>query len=146
MTAALFQGIKMPDGANFEVLTEDEGDPEMLYTAQLAAAGLSIIVQSPTGKFSMLDGSILQINPLVVAVSISEAILFNRADQGTKIRLMHAVHAVLKVLTNFAPPSIQTQLLPTRMLKDRDTQPGTDDLVVARVLVFEATEVPLTLS
>jgi hypothetical protein len=145
----LFQGLKMPDGADFDVLTEDEGEPEMLFTQQVAQAGLCILVQSPTGKLTSTDGGlVLEANPLVLAVSISEAVIFNRDPNGTgtKVRLMKAVIEVFKAVHRFAPPSLQTKLFATRLLKDRDTQPGSDDLVATRIITFEATEVSVDLS
>lgn len=149
MTLALFQGKKLPDGSNFAVLTEDEGDPEMLFTAQLAAAGLSVVVQSPSGKFS-IEGSILVAQPLVIAVSISEAMLFNRATGGTQVRLMRATFAILKVLQGYAPPALEAPIYATRLLKDRDSMPkdidASESLVAVRVLVFEATQVRIPLS
>ena len=94
LTVAPFNAIKMPDGANFDALTEDEGDPEMLFTAMIAKCGLCVIVQSPTGKIARDEQmGTAQFNPFVIAVSVSEAILFNRSDSGTKVRLMVAVES-----------------------------------------------------
>lgn len=145
-TLALFTGIKMPDGRDFEILTEDEGDPEFLFTGMIDRCGLSIIVQSPTGKIIRREGLFFWFDPFMIAVSISEAVVFNRTDQGTQVRLMRATWAVLAALHGFAPPSLGEQLFPTRLLKDKDTKPGTEDLVASRILVFEATEVALNLS
>jgi hypothetical protein len=137
-----FKSIKFPDGSNFDILTEDEGDPEMLFTEFIAKAGLCVIVQSPTGKIATNEQmGTAQFNPLVIPVSVSEAIIFNRSPQGTQVRLMVAVKAVLKTLHAYAVPCLKQKIYATRMLKDRDTQPGTDALVSTRIITFEATEV-----
>jgi hypothetical protein len=144
----LFAGLKFPDGSDFDVLTEDEGDPEMLFTQQVANTGLCILVQAPAGKFTT-SSEVLYANPLVLAVSISEAVLFNRDPNitgNTKIRLMKAALEVLKAVHRYAPPSLQRKLLATRLLKDRDTKPGSEDLVASRILIFEATEVSVDLA
>jgi hypothetical protein len=147
MTDPLWQGLKLPDQSDFAVLTEDEGDPEMLFTAMLARAGLCIIVQAPSGKIVGEDQSGgVQFNPFVVAVSISEAILFNRSDNGTKVRLLVATKAVLRRLHRFAVPSLKERIYATRLLKDKDTQPGTDELIATRIITFEATEVYVDLA
>ena len=143
---SLFTGIKMPDGEPFEILTEDEGDPEYLFTAQIARAGLSVIVQSPTGKFDNQDEVTIRANPLVIAVSISESILFNRSAAGTQLRLMRVMFAVLKALNGFAPASLGEKLFATRLLKDKDTKPDSEELVASRIITFEATDVIIPLS
>jgi hypothetical protein len=143
---AIFTGIKMPDGADFEILTEDEGDPEMMFTAQIARAGLSVIVQSPSGKFDNQDEVTIRANPFVVAVSISEAILFNRSGGGTGLRLMRVTWAVLQALNGFAPASLGERLFATRLLKDKDTKPDSEELVASRIITFEAVDVIIPLS
>jgi hypothetical protein len=107
----LFAGLKFPDGSDFDVLTEDEGDPEMLFTQQVANTGLCILVQAPAGKFTT-SSEVLYANPLVLAVSISEAVLFNRDPNitgNTKIRLMKAALEVLKAVHRYAPPIAATK-------------------------------------
>lgn len=141
----IFTGIKMPDGSDFAILTEDEGEPEFLFTDMIARAGLAIIVQSPTGKMTNHEPHVLSFDPFVVAVSISEAIVFNRADGGTKVRLMRATWAVLVALYGFTPASLGQQLFPTRLLKDKDTKPDSAELVASRIITFEATEASLNL-
>jgi hypothetical protein len=149
MTLPIFTGIKMPDDTPenprpFQILTEDEGDPEMLFTAMIARAGLAVIVQSPTGKIAAADGPthLITFRPFVVAVSISEAMLFNRSDLGTKVRLMPATSAVISALHGFYVPSLGAKLVATRLLKDKDTNPEDQALVASRIVTFE-TEVRL---
>jgi hypothetical protein len=142
LAVAPFKDLKLPDGSDFDVLTEDEGDPEMLFTEFIAKSGLCVIAQSPTGKIATNEQmGTTQFNPLVIPVSISEAIIFNRSDQGTKVRLMVAVKAVLKTLHAYSVPCLKQKIYATRMLKDRDTQPETGNLVASRIITFEANEV-----
>jgi hypothetical protein len=147
---SLFAGLKMPDGSAFDVLTEDQGDPEFLSEAQIAACGLSIVVQAPAAEFKN-SGNFLIASRFVLSVSISELVLFNRDPNisgNTKIRLMKAALEVFKAVHRYAPLSIQRKLLATRLLKDRDTGPGahSDELVASRILIFEATEVSVDLA
>lgn len=146
MARPLFAGKKLPDGSAFTVLTEDEGDPETLFTTMIAHAGLSIVVQAPTGKITV-DGQPLPVifNPLVIAVSVSEAVVFNRSDAGTGIRLFAATNEVLRTLHGFAPPSVQLPLYATAMLKDRDTAPD-GGLVASRICVFEISDAVVDLT
>ena len=136
-----FDRIKSADGSNFDVLTEDEGDPELLFTTMIDKCGLCVIVQAPTGKIVQNEQlGTAQFSPFVIAVSISEAVLFNRTPQGTQVRLMVATKVVLKTLHAFVVPSLKQAIYATRLMKGRDTQPGTDALVASRIITFEATE------
>lgn len=136
MTKALFQGIDMPDGSAWRVLTEDEGDVEFMFEKMISDCGLSVIVQSPTSEVNA--GSAAIPTPqltLSVAISISEAIEFNRQG-GTGVRCMRAVTAV-ETLHDFKPPSINKPLRYKQLLKDRDTHPETGQLVASRICLFE---------
>jgi hypothetical protein len=79
----------------------------------------------------------VQFDPLSVAVSISEAIIFNRGADGTQVRLMRATYEIISTLHTFKPASINKPLSFTEMLKDRDTHPETGQLVASRICLFE---------
>jgi hypothetical protein len=139
MARELFQDIQMPDGSAWSVLTEDEGDIEFMFTQMISACGLSVIVQSPTAHTASGTKPVpeVQFDPLSVAVSISEAIIFNRGGNGTQVRLMRATKEVISTLHTFKPPTINKPLAFTEMLKDRDTHPETGQLVASRICLFE---------
>src|SRR5258708_39938156 len=68
-----------PDGSTYQVLTEDEGDIQFGYDAQIAQLGLAIVVHTPAGTIDQPDMP----GPLITIVGfdvwISEAPLFNRS-------------------------------------------------------------------
>jgi len=138
MSRALFQNIDMPDGSAWVVLTEDEGDIEYLFTKMISDCGLSVIVQSPIVHTAAGTKPVpeVQFNPLSIAVSISEAVIFNRAG-GTGVRVMRAAYEVISTLHTFKPPSLNKPLAFTEMLKDRDSHPETGALVASRICLFE---------
>ena len=109
------------------MLTEDEGDIEYMFTQMISACGLSVIVQSPTAHTASGTKPVpeVQFDPLSVAVSIREAIIFNRGADGTGVRLMRATYEIISTLHTFKPASINKPLAFTEMLKDRDTHPET---------------------
>lgn len=148
MTRPLFTGLTMPDGSDFKVLTEDEGDPEFLYEEMLSRCGLSIVVQCPTGKIVNAEENpaVLNFNPMVIGVTISEAVLFNREEAGTKVRLMTATWEVFTPLHGFESTVLQEKIFATRIFKDRDTLPKTGELVASRIIAFEAAELFLPIS
>ena len=135
----LFQDILLPDGTPWRVLTEDEGDIEFMFTQMISACGLSVIVQSPTAHTASGTKPVpeVQFDPLSVAVSISEAIIFNRGADGTGVRLMRATKEIISALHTFKPASLNKPLSFTEMLKDRDTHPETGQLVASRICLFE---------
>jgi hypothetical protein len=135
----LFFNLRMPDGTNWQVLTEDEGDIEYLFTQMISVAGLSVIVQSPIAHSASGTKPIPtpQFDPMTIAVSISEAVIFNRSAQGTKVRVMRATYEVISTLHTFKPYSINKPLCFTEMIKDRDTHPETGALVASRICLFE---------
>jgi hypothetical protein len=139
-TNPIFSGIKMASGEPWFVLTEDEGDIEYLYTQMINLAGLSVIVQSPTGRvktqFRNLPGP--RFSPLEFVVSVSEAVVFNRSETGTNVRLMKAVRAAFESLHLWKPPSVSIVLQSTEIRKDLTTHPDTGALVASRLLFFEA--------
>lgn len=139
MLQDLFQDILLPDGTAFQVLTEDEGDIEFMFTKMIADCGLAVIVQSPTAHSASGTKPIPtpQFDPLSIAVSVSEAIIFNRGEQGTGVRVMQATYEVIATLHTFKPASINKPLAFTEMLKDRDTHPETGALVASRICLFE---------
>jgi hypothetical protein len=139
MARDLFQDISLPDGSAWAVLTEDEGDIEFMFTQMISACGLSVIVQSPIAHTASGTKPVpeVQFDPLSVAVSISEAIIFNRGENGTQVRLMRATKEVISALHTFKPPTINKPLAFTEMLKDRDTHPETGQLVASRICLFE---------
>jgi hypothetical protein len=77
-----------------------------------------------------------QFDPLSIAVSVSEPVIFNRAG-GTGVRVMRAAYEVLSTLHTYKPPSINKPLGFTEMIKDRDTHPETGALVASRICLFE---------
>jgi hypothetical protein len=147
ITRAPFVGLKMPDGSDFQILTEDEGEPEFLFTKMISDCGLSVVVQDPTGKLdiSQEDGrTMLKFNPLVFAVSVSEMIIFNRGDMGTKVRISTAKRSILG-LHGFVPAALGEKIFATQMLKDTTTHPDTGALVASRIVIFEVTELLLNI-
>lgn len=139
MAQELFQDIDMPDGTAWAVLTEDEGDIEFMYSKMISDCGLSVIVQSPTARTASGTKPIptVQFDPLSIAVSVSEAIIFNRSEVGTQVRVMQAAYEVISTLHTFKPASINKPLAFTEMLKDRDSHPETGALVASRICLFE---------
>jgi hypothetical protein len=146
MTATIFQNLQMPDGTPWEVRTEDEGVVEEIFRQYIDACGLSVIVRSPTGAFNKdfrLTDNGPRLSPLEFDISIGEAVLFNR-NFGTKIRIMSAVQAVLQMIKNWTPPSINIAIYPLRLVKD-ETQllPDGTTVVVKRRIECEIPGVPL---
>ena len=149
-----FDTLKFPDGSDFQILTEDEGEPEMLYTAQIALCGLSVIVDSPTGKFKRDPGnnSVLKFAPFVIGIGIGEYVLYNRDPNGigTKLRASTVAEIVLCTLNGFVPPTLGQPIFATMLRKGTDTMPRMDksesDLVVVRQVTFEATEARVDLT
>jgi hypothetical protein len=138
MSKALFQSLRLPDGTDWRVLTEDEGDIEFLFEKMISDCGLSVIVQSPTAHTASGTKPVpeVQFDPLSIAVSISEAVIFNRAG-GTGVRVMRATKEVISALHTFRPSSLNKPLVFTEMLKDRDSHPETGALVASRICLFE---------
>jgi hypothetical protein len=146
MDAAIFQNLQMPDGTPWEVRTEDEGVVEEIFRQYIDACGLSIIVHSPTGTFARewrLTDNGPRLDPLEFDVAISEAVIFNRS-LGTKVRIMSAVEAVLQMIKNWTPPSINIPIFPLRLVKD-ETQllPDGTTVVIKRRIECEIPGVPL---
>lgn len=139
MARPLFFNIKLPDGTPFQVLTEDEGDIEFLFTKWISDCGLSVIVQSPTAHTASGTKPIPapQFDPLSIAVSVSEAVIFNRGEGGTRVRVMRAAYEIISTLHTFKPASLNKPLAFTELLKDRDTHPETGALVASRICLFE---------
>lgn len=136
-----FQNLKNPDGSLWQVLTEDEGDIEFNFHKQISEAGLSIIVQTPTGKST--DKTIFSPGPrfiVTVPVQISEAVVFNRSEGGTKVRVQTAASVVRRSLHLFemkALPGFTTPLIFREALRDRDRHPETGALVSSVVCTFD---------
>jgi len=139
---SVFSGIKLPDGSAWQVLTEDEGDIEFLFTKAIADAGLAVVVQAPTGrsvaKYENLPGPRFD---ATIPVQISEAVVFNRSDAGTKVRVQTAASTVRRALHLFTPSGIDGLKVPLKFveaLRDRDRHPETGALVASVVCVFTA--------
>jgi hypothetical protein len=78
------------------------------------------------------------ISPLQFAVSISEAVIFNRSELGTGIRLHKALVTILGTLHGFVPASVGTPIYAYQILKDRDSHPETGALVTSKICLFKA--------
>jgi hypothetical protein len=137
-SVAPFSGIKFPDGSQFKVLTEDEGDADFLFTEQIARCGLCVVVESPEGDIDQPDLPGPIINPLEFKVAISEAPIFNRSEAGTKVRLNKAMIAAIGALHGFAPVSLNSSpVFAVRFRKQRQHQ-ETGALVNFRIVTFKA--------
>jgi hypothetical protein len=146
MATPPFNTIKFPDGSDYKVLTEDEGDIQFDYDAMIAQVGLAIIVQAPTGKVSQPDIP----GPLITDVSfdvwVSEAPTFNRSEFGTQVRLSKAMTIVFGTLHGFQPASIGSPVYMVGFDKNRErTYTGEGDnkgtLITSRICHFKAPQV-----
>lgn len=146
--ASIFSGITMPDGSPWNVLTEDEGDTQFEFDAQIAQLGLSLMVHSPTGKVSQPDMPGPVLTELGFDVWVSEAPIFNRAPGGTNIRLFKAMITVMGTLHLYQPNSVGSPVYCTGYDKDRERiyvsdsdKPKDSILVVSRIVHFIAPQV-----
>ncbi len=120
MQTAPFSTIAFPDGSTYQVLTEDEGDIQFEYDAQIAQLGLSIVVHAPAGTIDQPDMPGPVITKLGFDVWISEAPLFNRSPLGTKVRLFKAMGIVMGTLHGFKPESTQSPIYVENFRRERD--------------------------
>jgi len=141
-----FNTIKAPDGAPFNVLTEDEGDIQFEFDTMIAQLGLSIVVHSPTGKIEQPDLPGPLITKLGFDVWVSEAPVFNRTQLGTQVRLVKAMTIVLGTLHGFQPSAIQSPVYADGFDTHRERTYVNDEdkvgtLVVSRICHFIAPQV-----
>jgi len=148
-----FNSISLPDGSPFNVLTEDEGDIQFEFDAQIAQCGLAIVVHAPTGKIEQPDLPGPLITKLGFDVWISEAPIFNRttnpdggATSGTNVRLMKATTIVLGTLHGFQPQSIGSPIYADGFDTERERTYLADNdkkttLIVSRIVHFIAPQV-----
>lgn len=148
MQTSPFDSLHMVDGTPFNVLTEDEGDTQFEFDAQIAQLGLSIMVHSPTGKVDQPDmpGPIL--TSLGFDVWVSEAPIFNRAPGGTNVRLFKAMITVMGTLHGFQPQSVGSPVYCVGYDKERERvyiadedKPKDNILVISRIIHFIAPQV-----
>src|ERR1041384_3880382 len=99
----VFQGIKNPDGSNWSVITEDEGDVETIFEQRIAVCGLAVVVQTPTARSTTRTQGIPgpRFDPLICPVQISENVLFNRSEGGTKVRIQTAASVIRRSIHLF---------------------------------------------
>jgi hypothetical protein len=135
-----FNTIKMPDDAPFNVLTEDEGDIQFEFDANIAQLGLAIVVHAPTGQVEQPDLPGPLITKLGFDVWVSEAPIINRST-GTQVRLMKATTIVLGTLHGFQPDSVKSPVYCDGFKTTRERTYVNDadkvgTLVVSRILHF----------
>jgi|SRR5580765_5927272 len=157
MATAPFSTIKMPTGADFQVLTEDEGDIQFEFDANIAQLGLAIVVHAPTGEIAqpdiggtkVIDG-VTYLVPLISELGfdvwISEAPVFNRSAGGTNLRLTKAMAMVIGLLHGFQPYSTNTPIYASGFKTERERtyindQDKIGTLVVSRICHFIAPQV-----
>ena len=141
-----FSTISAPDGSPFNVLTEDEGDIQFEFDAQIAQLGLAIVVHAPTGRIEQPDLPGPIITRLGFDVWVSEAPVFNRSADGTQVRLMKATTIVLGTLHGFQPYSINSPVYCDEFRTERERTYMNDadkvgTLVVSRICHFIAPQV-----
>jgi len=141
-----FSTIKAPDGSPFNVLTEDEGDIQFEFDANIAQLGLAIVVHCPTGAIEQPDIPGPLITKLGFDVWISEAPVFNRSDLGTQVRLMKAATVVMGTLHGFQPDSVKSPVYADAFRTERERtymndQDKVGTLVVSRICHFIAPQV-----
>jgi hypothetical protein len=145
-----FNTIKGPDGAPFNVLTEDEGDTQPDFDLQISQLGLAITVRAPTGRIEQPDLPGPIITRLGFDVWISEAPVFNRGPYGatcaTNVRLMKATTIVLGTLHGFQPQSINSPIYCDEFRTERERvlngeQDSSGTLIVSRICHFIAPQV-----
>lgn len=130
----------------FNVLTEDEGDIQFEYDAQIEQLGLCIVVHAPTGAIEQPDIPGPFITKLGFDVWVSEAPVFNRTPIGTQVRLMKATTIVLGTLHGFQPQSINSPIYAESFKTERERTYMNDQdkigtLVVSRICHFIAPQV-----
>lgn len=148
METSPFSTIKNPDGTQFSVLTEDEGDIQFEFDTMINQLGLAIVVHAPTGAIEQPDLPGPLITKLGFDVWISEAPVFNRRteDGGTGVRLMKATTVVLGVLHGFQPNSINSPVYCDNFKTERERTYINDadkvgTLVISRICHFIAPQV-----
>lgn len=146
MNTPPFSSIKAPDGSNFAVLTEDEGDIQFEFDTMIAQLGLAIVVHSPTGSIEQPDLPGPLITKLGFDVWVSEAPVFNRDTLGTQVRLMKAATIVMGTLHGFQPDSIKSPVYADNFRTERERTYMNDHdkigtLVVSRICHFIAPQV-----
>jgi len=142
MATAPFNTLQGVDGTPFKVLTEDEGDIQFEFDANIAQLGLAIVVHGPSGvvKLTDLRGPLIDLG---FDVWISEAPVFNRSPLGTQIRLMRAMKIVLGTLQGFQPASINSGIYVESFRTERERTYMNDSdkvgtLVISRIIHFAA--------
>jgi hypothetical protein len=120
MATSPFNTITLPDGTPFVVLTEDEGDVQFEYDTMIAQLGLAIVVHAPTGTIDQPDMPGPVITKLGFDVWVSEAPLFNRGPDGTKVRLFKAMGIVMGTLHGFKPDATQSPIYVENFRRERD--------------------------
>jgi len=150
LATAPFNAITLPDGSPFNVLTQDEGDTQFLFDAQIAQLGLMIIVKRPSGTVDQPDIPGPLITKLNFEIWVTEAPEFNKvpygATSGTGIRVMQAATIVMGTIHGFQPQSIKSPVYmqgyrneETRtFIANRDSKP---DLITSIVITFIAPQV-----
>lgn len=146
MATSPFDTIKFPDGSEFKVLTEDEGDIQFEFDAMIAGLGLAIVVQAPTGEVEQPDIPGPLITKLGFDVWVSEAPVFNRESFGTQLRLSKAMTIILGALHGFQPDSLGSPVYATGFKKHRErTYTGEADkvgtLIISRICNFACPQV-----
>ncbi len=145
MQTSPFSTLRGPDGGDFKVFTEDEGDVQMEYDLMIGQLGLAITVRSPAGRCDQPDMPGPIITKLGFDVWVSESPMFNRAGSGTQVRVWRASAVVMGTLHGFQPQSIGSPVYFDEVRLDRERtyigsdQPGT--LIVSRICHFIAPQV-----
>jgi hypothetical protein len=139
---AEFSGLKAPDGTDWHVLTEDEGEIQFLFRTMIDVCGLAIIVRAPTGECSERMGNIPGpvFDPLRCVVQVSEAVTFNRSGSGTNIHAETAASLVRRSLHLFHPagiPGLNTVLRCVKAENRPELNVDTGALTATRLLTFE---------
>ena len=154
LATAPFNAITLPDGSPFNVLTQDEGDTQFLFDAQIAQLGLMIMVKRPAGTVDQPDIPGPLITKLNFEVWVTEAPEFNKvpygATSGTGIRVMQAAAIVMGTLHGFQPASIGSPVYmqgyrneeARTFIANRDSRP---DLITSIVITFIAPQVAATI-
>lgn len=140
---APFNALKMPTGADFQALTEDEGDIQWEFDQMMTFLGLAIVVHSPVGEVELTDMPGPFLGKINFDVWVTEAPLFNRSERGTKVRLSKAMSIIMGTVHGFQPASVNSPLYFTGFKKDRQRNYTNESdrkgtLWVSRILNFVA--------
>ncbi len=84
-----------PDLATIQnILREQQGDIQAQIKAAIAKLGLVIMVMTPSGKSTAKNAPGPILDPLILAIDITEMVLINRGVNGTRIPCSEAAERV----------------------------------------------------